>query len=240
MLLLTHCPHTHYHPHTIHTHTGRLLVKVIDLHVQRHFDSIEQASDYINLESLLLQKNGGEDETTAILNGLSCASLLRLIHYFPRNGKQEKQEEVFEDHTDFGLLTIVPVSRVPGLQLWKQDTQEWMAVEEIYRQDETEGVKLVVFCGDTLQHATNCYFKAARHRVLLDASSSSSSTEDAERMEGEKHLLPETEAQGRRISCPFFLRALTNATIHQLNDRSLYCSVAEYEREYDSRPMHGN
>ncbi len=216
---------------------------MIDLHVQRHFDSrIEQASDYINLESLLLlQKKGGEDETTATLNGPSCASLLRLIHYFPRDGKQEKQEEVFEDHTDFGLLTIVPVSRVPGLQLWKQDAQEWMAVEEIYRQDETEGMKLVVFCGETLQHATNGYFKAARHRVLLDASSSSSSyTEDTERMEGEKHLLAETEAQGRRISCPFFLRALPNATIHQLNDRSLYYSVAEYEREYDSRPMHGN
>jgi isopenicillin N synthase-like dioxygenase len=169
-----------------------------------------------------------------IVAGGPSASLLRFVHYDravqqrapfsdaePSEG-DTNSEEVFEDHKDFGLLTLVPISRVPGLHIWQagplgHDAQ-WIPVEEVYapqRADATRnGFHLLVFCGETMDHATASYFPAVRHKVVLRPS------------QGPCGSLG-------RISSPFFLRALPDATVPRLHDRTATYSVSEFEADYD-------
>ena len=153
------------------------------------------------------------------------SSLLRTIHYYNKPDRAQEDNIVFPEHTDIGLITIIPLLRTafPGLQLLNKDTLEWYPVEERLCkptcESEDDDLLLLVFGGETLQHATNGFISAATHRVVLPLASPSTSN----------------ERLGRR-SIQLFLRANSKALIHSLNGRSM-CTVGQWEREWEATQM---
>jgi isopenicillin N synthase-like dioxygenase len=95
-------------------------------------------------------------------------------------------------------------------------------VEQIYANEKSEetgeGCHLLVFCGETLDHATASYFPAMRHQIITHATPKS---EDG------------TGPAVGRISSPFFLRAQPNARVPRLHDRSATYTVRDFEADYD-------
>lgn len=85
-------------------------------------------------------------------------SLLRILHYPPLTGEEEPNAIRAAAHEDINLLTILPASNEPGLQvLGKND--EWIDVP-------CEFGNLIVNIGDMLQEATDRYYPSTTHRVI--------------------------------------------------------------------------
>ncbi|MGK0338990.1 MAG: isopenicillin N synthase-like dioxygenase [Candidatus Azotimanducaceae bacterium] len=64
-------------------------------------------------------------------------------------------------HEDINLLTILPASDAPGLQVQKKNG-EWMDVT-------SDGNQVIVNIGDMLQEASAGYFPSTSHRVVTQA-----------------------------------------------------------------------
>ncbi len=85
------------------------------------------------------------------------ASLLRILHYPPLRGDERPAALRAAPHEDINLITLLPVSEQPGLQV--QDTAgNWIDVSA--RRGE-----LIINSGDMLQEATRGYFPSTTHRV---------------------------------------------------------------------------
>jgi isopenicillin N synthase-like dioxygenase len=84
-------------------------------------------------------------------------SVLRIIHY-PDNPASIPGAVRAAQHEDINLLTVLPVSTRPGLQLLTRDG-EWIAV------DAAPGV-MVCDTGDMMQVLTNGRIPATTHRVV--------------------------------------------------------------------------
>jgi isopenicillin N synthase-like dioxygenase len=94
------------------------------------------------------------------LPGMLCdeASLLRILHYPPLAGNEDDGAVRAAAHEDINLITLLPVSDQPGLQVKDNDGQ-WIDVSSIRGE-------LVVNAGDMLQEATAGYFPSTTHRVV--------------------------------------------------------------------------
>ncbi|MBT8078684.1 MAG: isopenicillin N synthase family oxygenase [Gammaproteobacteria bacterium] len=103
-------------------------------------------------------------------------SLLRVLHYPPLDGTEAAGAERAAPHEDINLLTLLPATKEPGLQVRYRDGQ-WMDVFG-------NSGELIVNSGDMLQEATRGYYPSASHRVLNP---------------------PGEGANVSRISIPFFL-----------------------------------
>lgn len=86
------------------------------------------------------------------------ASLLRILHYPPLRGDEEAGAVRAAAHEDINLITLLPISDQPGLQVRDNDGQ-WIDVASIRGE-------LVVNAGDMLQEATFGYFPSTTHRVV--------------------------------------------------------------------------
>ena len=106
------------------------------------------------------------------------ASLLRVLHYFPLTGDEAPNAERAAAHEDINLITLLPVSEQPGLQVLDRQGN-WVDV------DSSRGA-LIINTGDMLSEATDGYFPSTTHRVLNPS--------------GET-------ARESRIAIPFFLTA---------------------------------
>jgi isopenicillin N synthase-like dioxygenase len=84
-------------------------------------------------------------------------SLLRLFAYDPSNETGESADA----HEDLGLLTIIPCSQVPALEVvnYKEDCQ-WINVESL-----ADASHAIVLAGKTLEQMTNGRYLAGTHRV---------------------------------------------------------------------------
>ncbi|MEM6987996.1 MAG: 2OG-Fe(II) oxygenase family protein, partial [Pseudomonadota bacterium] len=85
-------------------------------------------------------------------------SLLRILHYPPLTGDEEPSAIRAAAHEDINLLTILPASNEPGLQVLAKDG-EWIDVP-------CEFGNLIVNIGDMLQEATGRYYPSTTHRVI--------------------------------------------------------------------------
>ena len=103
-------------------------------------------------------------------------SIVRIIHYPPLAGDVPAGAVRAAQHEDINLMTVLPVSTAPGLELMTNDG-EWMAVM-------TPPDVLVVDTGDMMKLLTGGVLPATTHRVV--------NPEDAKRGES-------------RLSMPFFL-----------------------------------
>ncbi len=85
------------------------------------------------------------------------ASLLRILHYPPLDGAETGNALRAAAHEDINLITILPVSDQPGLQV-KDNAGNWIDISS-NRGD------LIINSGDMLQEATSGYYPSTTHRV---------------------------------------------------------------------------
>lgn len=88
----------------------------------------------------------------------SQQTLLRVLHYPPLVGDEEPDAIRAAAHEDINLLTILPASNEPGLQVKAKDGS-WMEVP-------CDFGNLIVNIGDMLQEASSGYFPSTTHRVV--------------------------------------------------------------------------
>ena len=92
-----------------------------------------------------------------MING-SQQTLLRILHYPPMTGDEEPGAIRAAAHEDINLLTVLPASNEPGLQVKGRDGQ-WLDVP-------CDFGSLIVNIGDMLQEASGGYFPSTTHRVI--------------------------------------------------------------------------
>ena len=85
-------------------------------------------------------------------------TLLRVLHYPPLTGNEETGSIRAAAHEDINLLTILPASNEPGLQVQCQDNS-WLDVPSDFG-------NLIINIGDMLQEASGGYFPSTTHRVI--------------------------------------------------------------------------
>lgn len=85
-------------------------------------------------------------------------SVLRVIHYPPLGPEAPEGAVRAAQHEDINLMTVLPISREPGLELLTRDG-DWMAVNP------PPGV-MVVDTGDMMQRLTGGRVPATTHRVV--------------------------------------------------------------------------
>ena len=88
----------------------------------------------------------------------SDQTLLRVLHYPPLTGDEEPSAIRAAAHEDINLITILPASNEPGLQVLTKEN-EWLDVP-------CEFETLVINTGDMLQEASGGYFPSTTHRVV--------------------------------------------------------------------------
>ncbi|RKF18885.1 isopenicillin N synthase family oxygenase [Alginatibacterium sediminis] len=85
-------------------------------------------------------------------------SLLRVLHYPPLAGGEQANAIRAAAHEDINLLTLLPASNEPGLQVKAKDGT-WIDVP-------CDFGNLIVNIGDMLQEASEGYFPSTTHRVV--------------------------------------------------------------------------
>ena len=88
-------------------------------------------------------------------------SMLRVLHYPPLSGDEVPSAIRAAAHEDINLITILPSSREPGLQVLRRDGS-WMDVP-------CDFGNLIINIGDMLQEASGGYFPSTTHRVINPA-----------------------------------------------------------------------
>ncbi len=88
----------------------------------------------------------------------SNQTLMRILHYPPLTGNEDKNAVRASAHGDINLLTILVAASESGLQV--QDiNNNWLDVP-------VDPGMLAINIGDMLQEATNGFFKSTLHRVI--------------------------------------------------------------------------
>ncbi|WP_439107443.1 2OG-Fe(II) oxygenase family protein [Congregibacter sp.] len=103
-------------------------------------------------------------------------SLLRILHYPPLKGDEPPGAVRAAAHEDINLITLLPVSSEPGLQVMGRDGL-WMDVPG-------RPGDVIVNSGDMLQEATSRQLPSTSHRVINP---------------------PDADSNMSRISMPYFL-----------------------------------
>jgi isopenicillin N synthase-like dioxygenase len=88
----------------------------------------------------------------------SDQTLLRVLHYPPMTGDEEPGAIRAAAHGDINLLTVLPASNEPGLQV-KSSDGGWIDVP-------CDFGSLIINIGDMLQEASGGYFPSTIHRVI--------------------------------------------------------------------------
>ncbi len=88
----------------------------------------------------------------------SDKTLLRVLHYPPMTGDEEPGAIRAAAHEDINLLTVLPASNEPGLQVLNKDGS-WLDVP-------CDFGSLIINIGDMLQEASGGYFPSTTHRVI--------------------------------------------------------------------------
>lgn len=88
----------------------------------------------------------------------SDQTLLRVLHYPPMTGDEEPGAIRAAAHGDINLLTVLPASNEPGLQVQSTDGG-WIDVP-------CDFGSLIINIGDMLQEASGDYFPSTIHRVI--------------------------------------------------------------------------
>ncbi len=83
-------------------------------------------------------------------------SLLRLFAYKPST-----DEVVADAHEDLGLLTVIPISEVPSLEIYDYEQSTWINLEKM-----GVGSQAIILVGRTLEKLTHGKYQAATHRVV--------------------------------------------------------------------------
>lgn len=83
------------------------------------------------------------------------STIFRFFHYFATNGR-----DACQIHTDIGLITLIPASTLPSLEVLDFDEFDWYNFETPLQRDD-----VMVLCGETLERLSAYYYRAVVHRV---------------------------------------------------------------------------
>jgi len=78
-----------------------------------------------------------DDEMETVFTAASLMSSLSVNHYFPTPSTElEKNSgisvrEASSEHTDTGLITLIPCGEIPGLLVQDKKTKEWLQIEKM-------------------------------------------------------------------------------------------------------------
>ena len=86
-------------------------------------------------------------------------SVMRIIHYPPVRGDLPPGAVRAAAHEDINLLTVLPTSTQPGLELWDRHTSTWLSVV-------TPPDVMICDTGDIMARFTNGRLPATTHRVV--------------------------------------------------------------------------
>jgi len=102
------------------------------------------------------------------------SSIMDNFHYFNSFSEEEDAHERFHNnhaaHTDSGLLTTVVVTDKPGLEVFDQDLDGWIAIEKyVHAYAKAKGVSHRRYCslfwGDSVVYLKDKTMKPCLHRV---------------------------------------------------------------------------
>lgn len=113
-------------------------------------------------------------------------SVLRVLHYPPLAGVEPAGAVRAAAHEDINLITLLPVTREPGLEVLDQQGR-WHAVHG-------EPGQLIVNAGDMLSEASDQFFPSTTHRVVNPDSAGSNRS---------------------RISIPFFIAPILDTRLSE-------------------------
>ncbi len=88
----------------------------------------------------------------------SPGTTLRILHYPPIDGEVEQGAVRAAAHEDINLLTLLPAATAPGLEV--------LDVKGNWHSVTCDPGNIVVNVADTLQMATDNYYKSTTHRVV--------------------------------------------------------------------------
>jgi len=88
----------------------------------------------------------------------STLTLLRILHYPPLQGDEEKDALRAAPHEDINLITLLPFATAPGLQI-KDSKGNWHTIPG-------DPGMIVINVGDMLAHCTQNYYSSTTHRVV--------------------------------------------------------------------------
>ncbi|MEW6984074.1 2OG-Fe(II) oxygenase family protein [Colwelliaceae bacterium 6471] len=120
-------------------------------------------------------------------------TLLRILHYPPLTGDEEPGAVRAAAHEDINLLTILPASNEPGLQVQRKNG-EWLDVPSDFG-------NLIINIGDMLQEASGGYFPSTSHRVINPSGKGSEKS---------------------RISLPLFLHPRSEVVLSEKHTQASY------------------
>jgi len=78
-----------------------------------------------------------DDEMKTVFEAASSMSSLSVNHYFPTAPTEEEKNigasvrEASSEHTDTGLITLIPCGEVPGLLVQDKKSKEWLQIEKM-------------------------------------------------------------------------------------------------------------
>jgi len=121
-------------------------------------------------------------------------NVLRSFLYRGKTHRSGRRSLASSVHSDMGLVTVVPRSSWPSLQLWEPFREEL-----VFPEDELGPMDVLVFAGETLAFLTGGVITAPLHAV------------------------PFVDTTDRRCSAPFFLRAAPEAELASPRGDSVTC-----------------
>mmetsp|Transcript_41261 Transcript_41261/g.41995 ORF Transcript_41261/g.41995 Transcript_41261/m.41995 type:complete len:572 (+) Transcript_41261:74-1789(+) len=146
----------------------------------------------------------------------------RLSRYIMGSNDTKRPKESLISHTDWTFTTCIPLSSIPGLQVWKPKSREWIVPEVILGgEDRTNYV--VVIAGKWIELLTNCQITSCVHRVVT------------------MPLKGDSRPRQPRLSAPFFCRTkrsifdLVKDEFHESGENSQSsCVSSSQEQAIDS------
>jgi hypothetical protein len=110
----------------------------------------------------LLTEHGNWSSYTSLEPSKNTATNLCFFRYNDDKNIYTKTQKCMV-HQDSGLITLLPRSTFPGIELLHKDQKHWIPVEKY-----TKSNDVLVFVGQVMERITQGYIPAAVHRVVRE------------------------------------------------------------------------